>query len=112
MSRHLRRKEFKGFQKMAAVGSYADLEAGFMRDMMVAVCKAATPGRGPRIMSEEDIVDTVFDAIRKEALDVYLKWTDDGAEVKTELRVAGSLPGYQTFYSPSTFIFFEQAATH
>lgn len=105
MNRHTRRKEFKGFEKLHGHGSYADLAEGFERDMMVAICRAVTPGRGLVVMSDADIVDAVFDAISKDALDVWFRWSDNGAEVKTELRV----PGFAPLVPVSTFINFEDA---
>lgn len=105
MNRHERRKQFKGFEKMHGRGQYADLSDGFERDLMVAICRAVTPGRGDIIMSDSQIVDAVFSAIQQDALDVWFRWTDSGAEVKTELRVPGCLP----IVPVSTFIAFEEA---
>lgn len=104
MNRQTRRKEFKGYDKLHGRGSYADLQEGFERDLMVQICRAATPGRGLVVMSDEDVVNAVFDAIQKDALDVWFRWSDNGAEVKTELRV----PGFAPLVPVSTHIGFEE----
>jgi hypothetical protein len=99
MSRRDRRREFKGFDKLVDVLPYNNLEPGFERDLMTAICRAATPSRNIG-MKDTDIVGAVRNAMIMDALDVYMRWIADGVEVKTEVR----LPSGAVFYPPATQI--------
>lgn len=78
------RKSLKA-ERITGNGTYRDIPEG-SRFLMVAICRAAVPTMPHGLMSDEQIVNSIFELIGKGLLELYFTTDRTGITIFTELK--------------------------
>ncbi|TGR81832.1 hypothetical protein EN866_35155 [Mesorhizobium sp. M2D.F.Ca.ET.223.01.1.1] len=91
MNRSERRKALKGADKLSAnrVCSFNEIRDDDAKAFLVSICRACLPHMPRELLSDERLVEAIYELVEAGLLDVYVQYREYGCDVFTELKKPG-----------------------